>query len=78
MTPSRFAVSATPGASWRSAFIRRSTPLVRVAEPSKHRTDETVAQFLGQIVEDLVARRLHVLEQLLHQLVVVVGQRLQH
>src|SRR5215475_2420064 len=33
-TPSRFAVSATPGDSWRNAFIRRSTPLVRVAEPN--------------------------------------------
>ena len=44
----------------------------------QHRADETLAQFLGQIVEDLVARRLDVLEQLLHQLVVVVGERLQH
>ena len=42
------------------------------------RTDETLAHFLGQIVEDLVARRLDVFQQLLHQLVVVVGQRLQH
>jgi hypothetical protein len=44
----------------------------------QHGADETLAQLLGQIVEDLIARRLDVLEQLLHQLVVVVGQRLQH
>ena len=42
------------------------------------RTDETLAHFLGQIVEYLVARRLNVFQQLLHQLVVVVGQRLEH
>ena len=44
----------------------------------QHRTDEAVAQFLGEVVEDLVARRRDVLEQLLHQLVVVIGERLQH
>jgi hypothetical protein len=44
----------------------------------QHGTDQALAQFLGKIVEDLVARRLNVFEQLLHQLVVMVGQRLQH
>ena len=44
----------------------------------QHRTDQAVAQFLRQIVEHLVLRRLDVAEQLLHQLVVVVGERLQH
>ena len=34
LTPSRAAVSATPGASWRSAFNSRSTPFARVATPS--------------------------------------------
>ena len=72
------AVSATPGASWRSAFNRRSTPFVRVGGAEQHRADQAVAQFLGEIVEHLVARRLDVLEQLLHQLVVVVGERFQH
>ena len=33
-TPSRAAVSSMPGASWRRAFIRRSTPLSRAAEPT--------------------------------------------
>jgi hypothetical protein len=46
--------------------------LVRVAEPS------STGQFLRQVIEDLVARGLDVLEQLLHQLVVVIGQRLEH
>ncbi len=44
----------------------------------QHRTHEAVAQLLRQVVEDLVLRRLDVAEQLLHQLVVVVRQRLQH
>ena len=44
----------------------------------QHRADQTFAQFLRQIVEYFVARRLDVFEQLLHQLVVVIGQRLEH
>ncbi len=47
-------------------------------DAEQHRDDQTLAQFLGEIVEHLVARRLDVLEQLLHQLVVVIGERLQH
>ena len=37
-----------------------------------------VAQFLGQIVEHPVARRRNILEQLLHQRIVVIRERLQH
>ena len=44
----------------------------------QHRTDHAFAQFAGEIVEHLVARRLNVFEQLLHQFVVVVGERFQH
>ena len=44
----------------------------------QHRTDDPVAQLLGKVVEHLVARRRHVLKQLLHQLVVIVGELLQH
>ena len=44
----------------------------------QHRADQALAQFAGEIVEHLVARRLDVFEQLLHQLVVVIGERLQH
>ena len=40
--------------------------------------DQPVAKLGGKIVEHLVARRRHVLEQLLHQLVVIVGELLQH
>ena len=39
---------------------------------------QPLAQFERQIVENFVARRLNVFEQLLHQFVVVVGQRFQH
>ena len=44
----------------------------------QHRHDQAVLQLLGEVGEHLVARRLHVGEQLLHQLVVVVGQLLEH
>src|SRR5262249_7458774 len=44
----------------------------------QHRTNDPVTQFLGEIVEYLVARRLDVLEQLFHQLIVMISQRLQH
>ena len=43
-----------------------------------HRAHQALAQFARQIVEYLVARRLDVFEQLLHQLVVVIGERFQH
>jgi hypothetical protein len=42
------------------------------------RANQAVAQFFDQIVEYLVARRLDVFEQLLHQLVVVIGELFQH
>ena len=47
-------------------------------DAEQHRTNDAVAQFLREIVEHLVARRLDILEQLLHQLIIVIGQRLQH
>ena len=44
----------------------------------QHRADTAVAQVLGEIIEYLVARRLDIFEQLLHQPVVVIGEFLQH
>ena len=44
----------------------------------QHRTDQPFAQFAGEIVEHRVTRRLNVLEQLLHQRVVVIGELFQH
>ncbi len=44
----------------------------------QHRTDQAFAQFAGQIVEHRVARRRNILEQLLHQRVVVIGELFQH
>ncbi len=44
----------------------------------QHRANQTLAQIGRQIVEDLVARWRHVFEELLHQLVVIVGKLLQH
>ncbi len=44
----------------------------------QYRTDQSFAQFAGEIVEHRVARRLDVFEQLLHQRVVVVGELFQH
>ena len=53
-------------------------PLPFSAEPMKHRHDLAGAQLGREIGENLVARRLDVLQQLLHQRVVVVGEPLQH
>ena len=44
----------------------------------QHRADQAFAQFAGEIVEHRVARRLDVLQQLLHQRVVVIGELFQH
>ena len=44
----------------------------------QHRTHQPLAQFAREVVEHLVAGRLDVFEQLFHQLVVVICQRLQH
>ena len=44
----------------------------------QHRADRAAAHLLDEILEDGVAVGLDVLEQLLHQAVVVVGERLQH
>jgi hypothetical protein len=46
--------------------------------PEQHGAYQAFAQLLGKVVEDLVTRRLDVLEQLLHELVIVVGKRLEH
>ncbi len=47
-------------------------------DADQHRADQPIAQFRREIVEYLVARRRNILEQLLHQFVVVIGERLQH
>ena len=44
----------------------------------QHRTDQPFAQFAGEIVEHRIARRRNILEQLLHQRVVVIGELFQH
>ena len=44
----------------------------------QHRHDMAVAQFAREIVEHLIARRLDVGNQFLHQRVVVIGQLFQH
>jgi len=59
------------------AFIRRSTPLREGARTEQNRADETLRgqTSLGQIARRSCSRRrpVDVLEQLLHQLVVVVA-----
>src|SRR6266446_1456020 len=44
----------------------------------QHRTDQSFAQFAGQVVEHGIPRRLDILEQLLHQRVIVIGELFQH
>ena len=53
-----------------AVFARGST--------EQHRADHPFAQFAGEVVEHGIARRRNVLEQLLHQRVVVIGELLQH
>src|SRR5262249_14879432 len=44
----------------------------------QHRNDETLLQVLDEIGEHLVAGRLGIRQQLLHQFVIVIGQLLEH
>ena len=44
----------------------------------QHRADQAFAQFAGEIIEHRVTRRLDILQQLLHQRVVVVGEFFKH
>lgn len=44
----------------------------------QHRTNLSLAQFTREIVEDGVARRRNVVEQLLHQCIVMIGEEFQH
>ena len=79
------ACDAEPAACLRQAgrFVAQSfqqschavAPL-RAADQQRH--DATGAQLAGQIIKDLVARRLNVGDQFLHECVVVVGEALQH
>ncbi len=52
--------------------------VARLGRADQHRRDEAFAQIAGEVVEYLVARRLDVGDQLLHQGVVVIGEALQH
>ena len=53
-------------------------PLPCSGGADQHRHGEALAQLAGEVVEDAVARRLDLLEQLLHQLIVMIGEALQH
>jgi len=46
--------------------------------PQQNGTHQAFAQLLCEVFEHLVARWLNILEQLLHELVVMIGERLQH
>jgi hypothetical protein len=49
------------------------TVLARCAA-EQHRTNLSLAQFTGEIVEDLIARRRNVLKKLLKQAIVMIGE----
>ena len=53
-------------------------PLPCSAEPRNTGTDLSSLHFLRQIIEDAVTRRLHVGQQLLHEVIIIVGQLLEH
>ena len=69
---------STNGASCRSAFKSRTMPLPFSAEPSSTGTIRPSRRSLTRSENTLSRARLHVGKQLLHQLVVVVGELLQH
>ncbi len=71
-------VAAIPGASCRSAFISRSTPLVRVATPIRTGHTSPSRSSLARSSNTRSRGGGNIRQQLLHQLVVVVGERLQH
>ena len=52
--------------------------IAALGRADQHRHDMAVAQFAREIVEHLIARRLDVGNQFLHQRVVVIGQLFQH
>jgi hypothetical protein len=66
------------GASLASASSSRRTPLSCSATPRNTGTTWSAPSVLPEVAQDLLLRRLLVLQQLLHQVVVEVGQRLQH
>ena len=53
-------------------------PLSRFGRTDQHRHDQPFRQFAAQIVAHFVARRLDVGEQFLHQVLVVIGELLEH
>jgi hypothetical protein len=55
---------------------QHAVPLLGGADQDRH--GKTVTQVGRQVVEYLVAGRFLVLKQLLHQMIVVIGERLQH
>ena len=68
----------SPGASWRIALSSRPTPLPCSAEPISTGQIEPARISLTRSLKTLSRVGLDVLEQLLHQPVVVVGERLEH
>src|SRR5690606_15640043 len=52
--------------------------IAALGRSQQHRADQPLAQLPGEVVENLVPRRLHVGEELFHQLVIIVRQLLEH
>ena len=77
-TPRRFAVSVNAGRFMAQRLHQPQHAVLARGRPEQYRTDQSFAQFAGEIVEHRVARRLDVFEQLLHQRVVMVGELFQH
>src|SRR6185312_4016946 len=69
------------GDAWRLVpqRLQQTQHTVRAGSyAEQHRGDDAFAQFLGEVVENTIAWRLDILEQLLHQRIIVIGKRLQH
>ena len=59
-------------------FQQPQNPVGARRGPHHYRTHQPFAQFAREVVEHLISWRLDVFEQLAHQLVIMVGEGLQH
>ena len=77
-TPSRLRVASTSGASWRIAFSSRSTPLPFSAVPISTGVTEPSRRSAARSSNTSSRGGSFSSSKLLHQQVVMVGQRFQH
>ena len=76
--PSRARRGRRPGRLVAQRLQQPVDAVLVFGRAEEHRHDQILLQVAGQRSVDFVGRRHHVLQQLFHQVVVEIGQRLQH